>query len=287
MSGKNINMLFLDGQIVKANRMLLEMLTPGISERKGVFETMKVCGERILFLQEHFVRMQRGLHLYDIKQPYSLKKIEKYLYQIIQKNSLKNARIRLSIWRQGSKRCHMAIAAQSVPTISKIQYQKGIAAIVSSIPRLKTRFSHIKSLDYQIFRKALIEAKAKGYEEAILLNTQGEIVEGATSNIFFIHKCVLYTPAVRCGCLNGITRYFVLQCAKKLKIPFRVVCVNKKQLFDAEEVFLTNSLFGIMPLTRVDNQKIGSQRMGKITEKLLNGYQKLQISGCPIGLDCI
>ncbi len=273
-------MIFLDGKMVEADAVLMESLAPGVVEGKGVFETMKVYQGRILFLQEHLVRMQRGLKLYGLRQPYSLEKIKKYFYIVIQRNGLKNARIRISVWRkEGRDQKHMAIVAQATPIILGARYRKGITAMITLLPRPKTHFSHIKSLDYRIFREAFIEAKAKGYDEAILLNNREELVEGATSNIFFIKKGTLHTPATRCGCLNGITRNRVLQCAKKLGISSRIVFAHKSELFNAEEAFITNSLLGVMPLTRVDSKKIGTQRAGKITMRVLNAYQKFQISG--------
>jgi len=312
-------LIFLDGKWVNAKTALLESLTPGVVEGKGVFETMRVEQGRILVLEEHFERLQRGCRLYEIKLPYALKKIKALLDEVIVRNSLKNARIRLSVWRQstsnalisgGAKRAeehyssmfehvqppqksgrrenHIAIVAQGIKEISSRQYQRGFHAMISSVYRPKTRFAYIKSLDYHVFRQALKEARGKGFEEAIVLNSQKEIVEGATTNIFFVKKNILYTPAIRCGCLNGITRQQVILCARQLGIPCQRVFAEAAQLLKAKEAFVTNSLLGVMPLTRVNQKAIGSGKIGKVTKQLLKKYwENLKISGCSLGQDCL
>jgi branched-subunit amino acid aminotransferase/4-amino-4-deoxychorismate lyase len=276
----NAKKIFLDGKFMEAGRELLESLAPGVIRGKGAFETMRVRGGRIFVLEAHLERLFRGLRLLNIKSPYSRKQLEQRLYGIVMANGHKDARLRLTVWKN-KKRVHAAIVCQKNRTTGGSIDRQGIRAVISSVCRRRTRYSHIKSLGYLCFRQAYLEAVNKGYAEAILLNRRGKIVEGSRTNIFFVKGGTLYTPAVSCGCLNGITRRIVLRFARHLRIPCQVVTADVKSLLQADEAFVTNSIFGVMPLTRVNGRAIGRGKAGPVTEKLRKAYcTKLHLA-CP------
>jgi branched-chain amino acid aminotransferase len=263
--------IFLDGKMVKEGAALVDSLAPGVVAGRGVFETMRVDEGVIDDLSEHLGRLSRGLKAFKIRAPYSQKRLSQHLHQTIKDNGLSSARIRLAIWKE-KRLLRIAIVCQPFKGYSDQQYKRGFKALVSDVKRKKTRFSHIKSMDYGCFRRAFLDAKKKGYDEAILVNDRAEIVEGSRANIFFVRKDILYTPSVKSGCLNGITRQKVIQCARKEKVLCRIIDANICELLKADEVFFTNSLMKIMPLTSVDNRPIGSGVPGAITRKLLSSY---------------
>ena len=271
--------IFLDGQMVKARAELVDSLLPGVIAGKGVFETMRVYNGKVFSIDKHFDRLFRGLRLLKIRPSYSKKQMEIYLDRTIKANLLKEAKIRLSVWKE-KRQLRIAVVCQDIGGSWVKKDQKGIRAIVSSVIRKKTQFSNIKSMEYHCFRQAFNEAKEKGYDEAILLNNCQEIVEGSRTNIFYIRKGALYTPMVKCGCLNGITRQTVIQLARKLKIPIRVVAANIRMLLQSDEAFVTNSLIGIVPLVSVGNQRIGQKKAGLVTKKIINAYNANVHSSC-------
>lgn len=271
--------IFLDGQMVKARSELINSLAPGIVRGEGVFETMRVYNGIIFVLQKHFDRLFRGLRLLEIRSPYTKKQWERHLYQTININSLKEARIRLSVWQENGK-LRIAIVCQDVKSDRLCKRQSGLKAMISSVRRNKTRYSNIKSMDYLCFRKAFKEAEGGGFDEAILLNNRGEIVEGSRTNIFYIKKEILCTPAVRCGCLNGITRQIVFQCARQLKIPCKATAVSPQELIRSDEAFVTNSLIGVVPLIVVGGRLIGQGKPGLVTKKIMNAYGANVHSSC-------
>lgn len=274
-----IKSIFLDGQMVKARMELIDSLLPGVVAGKGVFETMRVYNGKVFSLDKHFDRLFRGLRLLKIRPSYSKRQMEIYLDRTIKANLLKEARIRLSIWKE-KRQLRIAVVCQDIGRSWVKKDQKGIRAIVSNVIRKKTPFSNIKSMEYHCFRQAFNEAKEKGCDEAILLNHRQEIVEGSRTNIFYIKKGTLYTPMVKCGCLNGITRQIVIQLARKLKIPMRVVAANIRMLLRSDETFVTNSLIGIVPLAVVDNQMIGEGKIGPMTKELMDAYNTNVHSSC-------
>lgn len=264
--------IFLDGRMVKAEETLIESLAPGIVEGDGVFETMRVINGTIFALDGHFDRLLRGLKAYRIRSPYSREKWAYYLYRTIRMNALKDAAIRLAVWKE-KKRLRIAIVCRDIGAAGPRHGFKGYRVLISSIVRKKTRFAHVKSMDYCLFRRAFEEARRKGYDEAILLNSSGEIVEGSRSNVFFVKSGVLYTPKIVCGCLNGITRQLVIRLAGQLKIPVKRVLAVSRQIVQADEAFLTNSLIGVKPVVAVNRKAIGKGKAGPLTEKLISGYE--------------
>ncbi|MCA9399713.1 MAG: aminotransferase class IV family protein, partial [Candidatus Omnitrophica bacterium] len=121
-------------------------------------------------------------------------------------------------------------------------------------------------------RRALQEAKSRGYDEAILLNRNGQLVEGSTTNLFFVKNGVLFTPSTRCGCLSGIVRQIILDCARTHNIPVQTGAYSIKDLQKADEAFITNSLIGVKPLVSVDGHGIGKASAGAVTAKLRRAY---------------
>jgi len=262
--------IFLDGNIVEADQRFIDALTPGILRAKGGFETMRFQNGNIVALDAHLKRLFKGLKLQKIISPYSARQLREHVLSLPKTNSLTQARLRLMVW-QDSKKTHAAIICEPLSRLS----QKGCRAIISKITRPQTKLSQLKTLDYSPFRKAFVEAKRRGFDEAILLNKKGEIVEGSRTNIFFVKRGILHTPALSCGCLAGVTRQMILRIARKNKIPCRMVKVSPGVFMTSDEAFLTNSVAGIVPLIKVNHRRIGVGKLGPLTQFFSKAYQKL------------
>ena len=268
--------IFLNGKIVSVNDDFVDRIKPGVLDVPGVFETMLVYNGNIFNLSNHLKRFKRGLKVFKIRLPYSEKKIIQALQKIIRQNNIKHGRIRLSAFKD--KNVTVAIVAKSVKKKSQADYERGYKAYVSSVVRNPKRYSHVKSHYWNLFYIALLEARAHKYDEAILLNKNKEIVEGSVSNLFFIKNKTLMTPTISSGCLNGVTRNTVISLAQEAGYKVKRGRFKLKSMMGAEEVFMTNSILPIMPIVRIDGQKIGSGRMGPQTAALLKSYQKKIIS---------
>ncbi|MEK6537555.1 MAG: aminotransferase class IV, partial [Nitrospirota bacterium] len=129
----------------------------------------------------------------------------------------------------------------------------------------------VKSLDYWLFRERLRQARAAGFYEALLLNHKGELVEGSRTNLFLVKDGCLFTPSIKSGCLPGVMRQKVLEGARCLKLRCSAKTLTAQDLFAADEAFLTNALLGIMPLTALDKQPIGTGRPGPVTRRMAGG----------------
>ena len=271
---KKKSIVFLDGKFTSSYDGLLESLLPWNLKGKGVFETMRAYEEKIFLLEEHLDRLQSGLKRLNIKIFYPKSEIEKYLDQIIQANGLKNARLRLCVWQEENRVRISIIAAEYRPPSQEL-YQKGFKAFLSSV-RIAARrnCSSVKSIRYLPYIKSAREAEKRGCHEAVLLNQKGEVMEGSRSNLFFVYDGKLFTPALKSGCLNGITRQVVVKLAANRGLPVKSVVVKPRDLFKAEEIFITNSLIELMPLTQLNGRIIGKGKKGLITAQLLKDYRQ-------------
>ena len=122
---------------------------------------------------------------------------------------------------------------------------------------------------------ARMAARAVGCDEAILLNEHGYLAEGSTTNIFLASNGELTTPSLESGVLLGITREAVLEIARALNIKVLERQVELKELINAEEAFITNSILELMPLTWFEGKPIGTGKPGQLTKELLAAYRKL------------
>ncbi len=260
--------IWLDGKFVEAKPSLVESLTPGILKAKGVFETMRVDDGQIVFLKEHLRRMSRGLKVLDLKSSVSFFTIRRNISRLLKVNGLKDVRVRLMVWQKAG-RLHFAVICQPLQPLTARQYTKGFKAMLANGHRRRTAVP-IKSLDYGIFRKSLQRARAAGFDEALLFNSKGELVEGSRTNIFLVKDNVLLTPPIKSGCLPGVTRQIVLDRARQLKLHRAIRPLKPQDLLESDEAFVTNALIGIMPLTRLGSKQIGPGKPGPVTRRLRN-----------------
>jgi len=168
------------------------------------------------------------------------------------------------------------ITAKDFVPPSPEEYELGFKAVLSSLRRNShSPLSRLKSTCYLDNILARTEAKAAGCDEAILLNESGYLAEGSTTNVFLVSKGDLITPSLESGVLAGITREAVLEIAQALNVSTVEREVETRELSEAEEAFVTNSLLEIMPLTWLDRKPIGTGKPGQLTKRLMAGYVEL------------
>lgn len=273
--------MFLDGKLVEAKPALRQSLTPGVLAAKGVFETMRACSGKVVFRDRHLRRMSRGLKVLNLSQPVSSRTISRHIRQLLRVNGLKDARVRLLVWRRRG-RMHSAIISEKIKPVTEQQGRRGVKAMLAARRHHRETKVPVKSLDYGLFRKSYEEATAAGFDEAILLNGKGELVEGARTNVFLVQRNVLYTPPIRCGCLPGVIRQAVIRRARGLGVRCAVKPLNARRLFDADEAFVTNAIWGVMPLIRVGRRVIGTGRPGPVTLRLRDFFIRSGLTRLPI-----
>jgi len=149
--------------------------------------------------------------------------------------------------------------------------EKGVRAIVSSWIRVDNRAMPMRAkatANYANSVLARVEAIKAGFDEAIMLNSSGAVVEASAENIFIIKNDVLATPPISSGALEGITRSSILSIAKENGIECEVRNISRDELYTATEVFLTGTAAEVKPVVEIDNRTIGDGQTGKMTKKL-------------------
>lgn len=267
--------VFLNGKFLATEKARLSALTPGLLSGLGLFESMRSYNGRIVYLDEHLQRIKGSAKLMAIGLPLSFSKLKEIIKKTVRINGLKDAYVRLTLWK-AKKGTDILVMAKKYKAYPQQKYRKGFHAVVSSLKQSDcSLLARIKTTSRLLYQLSLREAQDKGFDEAIILNNRGYLTEASRSNLFLVKDNTLFTPALSCGCLGGITRRIVFALAKKTNIKIYEGNFTLKDLCAADEAFLTNSLMGVMPLVSVEKQLIGGALRGKTTAYFIKKYNSL------------
>ena len=277
--------VYLNGTLVSAQEAKISPFDRGFLYGYGLFETMRSYKGHVFRLDRHLARLKRSAALLALASELEAYDLEQAVYDTLEANRLKDARIRLTVSAGIGERglappnlgsITVMVSAQKLDLPPPQVYRRGIrAAIVSTRRNSLSPLAQIKAANYLDSFVALSQAVALGAEEAILLNERGFVAECSTSNIFLVAKGLLLTPSVGSGILPGITREAVLELARTLRIEALEGEIAVAHLLGAEEAFLTTSVREIVPITSVDAKPIGSGRPGPVTGRLMAAYKEL------------
>lgn len=274
--------VYLNNKIVPAAEAKVSVFDHGFLYGDGIYETMRVYDGVVFMLDEHLQRLYRSASLIGLDIPKSLQDIKIAIYETLQANHLTNAYIRLTVSRgygpigldpDFCKEPTFVVIANEFKNYPKSYYEEGIKLIIAAVRRnLKEALNpQIKSLNFLNNILAKIEAKQADVYESIMLNAAGHVSEGTICNIFFVRDGILCTPSVECGILDGITRALIIDLAVRNGITVREGSFTPEELYDASEVFITNTTMEVMPVCRVDKIHYG---VGGISRLLLKKYRQ-------------
>ena len=285
---KNTDSKFIwkNGTFEKWNESSVHILSHTLHYGTGVFEGVRAYktknGAAIFRLEDHTKRLFEAADKISIEIPYSkdyLNSIQKEIFNI---NNLDEGYLRPIVYlgseglglRAKDLSINVAIAAWEWPSYMDPEARvKGISIIKSSYRQYSDPLHSGNKIigTYINSTMAVNEAIKKGADEAILLDKNNHVSEGSGENIFFVKNNIIYTPTVE-HCLNGITRQSVIKIAKDFN--YDVIEKNLKfdELLDCDEAFFTGTAAEITPITKIDNQLIGSGLRGDVTEKLQKTY---------------
>jgi branched-chain amino acid aminotransferase len=250
----------------------------------SIYETMRTAGGRPIELQRHLARLRRSGEGIGLILPFSDEVIASAIDETHRASGNDESYVRIIVTR-GEGPIALDPRAVESPTFVAIvtplvlptaeQYTRGIRAVIVGVQKAGGGLIDpgIKTGNYLNNILALRQAIARGGDDAIMCNAEGEIAEGATSNVFAVRDGEIVTPHLRAGLLPGITREVVCELAAGSGRPVRHVAVRANELRAADEVFLTSSVRGIMPVTRLDGQTIGTGEAGPITRELHERYE--------------
>lgn len=249
----------------------------------SVYTTMRTVAGRPVELDRHLARLRRSAAGIGFEIPFSNAEISDAIAQTHAAAGNAESSVRVVVTRgtgpimldpRGSQSPTMVILVQELKLPDARRYEAGIAAVI--IEAQKTGRSlldpTVKSGNYLSNILALRQAIERSGEDAILCGPQGNVAEGATSNVFMVHEETVLTPSFDVGILPGITREVVCGLVRDAGVPLLETRIRPDDLRAADEVFLTSSVRGIMPVTVLDGRRVGDGTAGPFTRKLLRRY---------------
>jgi branched-chain amino acid aminotransferase len=277
-------MIYLNNRIVPNNKAVISVYDHGFLYGDGIYETLRAYDGIVFLLDQHIDRLFRSASMIALKIKKTPDAVKKAVYKTLSANRLKEAVIRITVSR-GPGPTGLDPALCTDPTFviiarefvhyPNMYYKKGVRiALVDTKRNFKDALNpQIKSLNFLNNILAIIEAKKKDAYEAIMKNYRGYIAEGTISNIFFIKDRVLCTPGLDVGILDGITRRIILETARDAGMQVIEGRFKKDDLYNADEMFISNTTMEVMPVSEIDNKTISS-RAGNLTKTLHKLYVK-------------
>ena len=280
-------LIWFDGKMVDWRDARIHVLTHTLHYGMGVFEGVRaydaVGGTAIFRLAEHTRRFFNSAKIFQMALPFDEATLAQAQKDVVRENKLASCYIRPIAWIGSQKlgvsargnTVHVAIAAWPWGAyLGEDGLSRGIRVKVSSYTRHHVNISMVRAKASGYYVNSILanaEVTANGYDEALLLDTEGYVSEGAGENVFIVRNGVIYTPDVA-SCLDGITRDAVLTIARDLGIEVREKRITRDEVYCADEAFFTGTAAEITPIREVDDRTIGSGRRGPGTERLQTGF---------------
>lgn len=276
--------IYIDGTYMAKEEAKISVFDHGYLYGDGVFEGIRAYNGKVFKLHEHLERLYESAHHILLNIPISQDEMAAATLETLRRNNLSDAYIRIVVSRGvgdlglDPKKCSSAtivIIADRISLFPQEHYNNGLEVITSATrQRSHDNFEpRIKSLNYLNNILVKLEAAQAGVMEAIMLNSQGYVVEGSGSNIFIIDKKgLLITPPVYVGILEGITRNTVIDLAREMGITVKELPFTRHDLYVAAECFLTGTAAELIPVISVDRRSIGERKPGKVTKVLMEKF---------------
>jgi branched-chain amino acid aminotransferase len=276
----------MDGELVDWDDARIHVLTHTLHYGSGVFEGIRAYptpgGPAVFRLTDHMERLHTSAHLFMIDMPYSVEELVEATRETIRVNDVDSCYIRPIVYLGYGEMglnplpCPVQVSIAVWPWgtyLGDEGLKHGVRMKVSSWRRMDPNVNPVAAKGTGIYINsslAKVEALKAGYDEAILLNTQGFVAECTGENLFVVRDGVLLTPPLSSGALEGITRDSVMTIARDLGFDVRESDLLRSDLYSADEAFLTGTAAELVPMRSVDDREIGEP--GEITRKIQETY---------------
>ncbi len=282
--------VYLNGQMVDQREAKISVGDAGLQHSVGLFETMGVYHGRVFRVQDHLQRLANSAATLGLTREIDLNQLSHAIEQTIEHNRLDHARLRLTVTAGTTSLLRpstdsdpaieptVLVTPNEPITYDPAYFEQGVAVIIASSTTnpFDPTAGH-KTLAYWQRLRTLRQAASTGAGEAIWLTTTNHIASGAVSNIFLVKDEQLFTPIARgeevqgslpAPVLPGITRATIIELAENTNISVTRRMLQINDLLEADEVFLTNSGWLMLPVNRVEKKQIGDGNVGPITRQL-------------------
>ncbi|MCI4446774.1 MAG: branched-chain amino acid transaminase [Pyrobaculum sp.] len=282
------NYVWLDGRVVKWEDAKIHVLTHALHYGTSIFEGIRAywTGKDLLIfrLDDHVDRMFRSAKILGVKVPYTADEVRRAIIETLRANSFReDVYIRPIMFVSTPtvtldvRMLEVSLAVIAFP-FGKYLPPEGIRAAVVSWRRVSNTMLPVMAKIGGIYVNsvlALVEARNKGFDEAILMDANGYIAEGSGENVFVVRKGKIYTPPTYASILEGITRDTVIKLATDEGMYVEERPIAREEIYIADEVFLVGTAAEITPVVEIDGRTIGNGKPGPVTKKLAELYAKV------------
>jgi branched-chain amino acid aminotransferase len=265
------NIYYVNGEYVSADQAMIPVDDLAIVRGIGAFDLLRTYKGRPYFLKEHVERLYDSARKLSLEMPWSKAEICRIVLETLNRNTVDEANVRIIVTGGSSPdfmtpvgKPRLLVLITPLPKLPGWWRTRGVKVITIKVHR---SFPGAKSIDYLPAAVALGKAKSENAIEAIYLDDQDRVQEGTTSNLFMFTNGTLVTPGS--GVLSGITRQVVLAIAQDHH-PVEIRDIPKSELLAAQEVFITGTNKGLVPVVRIDDTLIGDGRPGPLTRKMIS-----------------
>ncbi len=275
--------IWKDGRLIEWRDATLHMLTHSLHYGMAVFEGVRayktVDGTAIFRLKEHTQRLFNSAKIFQMTIPYDMETVMAAQREVVRANNLESCYLRPLVWI-GSEKMGVSARGNTIHTsiaawpwgayLGEDGLARGIRVKTSSFTRHHVNVSMVRAKASGYYINSILanqEVTADGYDEALLLDTDGYVSEGAGENVFIVKSGKIYTPDLA-SCLDGITRDSVLTMARDMHIEVIEKRITRDEMYCADEAFFTGTAAEVTPIRELDNRKIGNGSRGPVTEKL-------------------
>jgi branched-chain amino acid aminotransferase len=291
-----MSLVWLNGAFIDESSASISIRDTGFLHAAGVFTTMRAYGGKVFRLAQHLQRLRNSCEALFVPLQYKDDVLTSAVSTLLERNSLTDARLRLTVTRGSAQQdplhgLHLTptvlLTASTLEAYPEDYYRRGLTVIALDEQKLNPydlQAGH-KTLDYFSRLAALREANRRGAGEALWFNVHNYLQSGSISNVFIVKSGQLLTPPIpadmrdstdfpypKSATLPGVTRATILDIAKNENIPARPAALTINDVLDADEIFLTNSIMGVMPVCRIERKAIANDRPGDTTRKLMDLY---------------
>ena len=275
--------VYLDGQFVLQAAARVSVFDRCFRYGDGLFETLRVYGGKPFAYEQHLDRLRRGCEFLRIRLPYDFGELKTLALELIRRNQMPEAVLRLHLSRGSGHRGYAPVGDESPLLVMTLDEAPAIEnasparwRLVTASLRLPMRdpLAAFKTCSKLVHVLASAEARERNAQDALFLNTDGDVVETTGANLFWIKDHLVCTPPLTCGALPGITRALVINLCSKLGLDHCEHNTSLDDLLSADAVFLTQSVREIVEVTHLDDIAV---RQSPLVKALSQTYHELLV----------
>jgi branched-chain amino acid aminotransferase len=280
---------FIDGEYVPIAEARIPITDWGFTRSDVTYDVVHVWQGSFFRLEDHLARFERSAAAMHLAPPHTRESTREILMECVRLTGLREAYVEMGLTRgvpapgsRDPRRCVNRFFAFAVPFIwvaTEEQRRRGLHLVISSVRRIPPESvdPRAKNFHWGDLTRGLFEAFERGGETAVLVDGAGHVTEGPGFNIFVVKGGRVFTPGE--GVLEGITRMTVMELCGEAGLPLEVGQVPEDAVREADEVFLSSTAGGILPVTKVDGRPLGDGAPGAVTERLRTLYWRKQEAG--------